>query len=199
MVIVTAKSDTTISVSGMGEYKQAGPYIYVPTDEETSILTWVGPIYFAPEGGLLLARFYMMTDYIKAPTEQLVLLSLFFMLVIMATIYCLAMLVLSGLRKVAGKPAPGSLGVSRNIAQAFYLAVVVNVVLCALSGMNFAEYASLKLHFVVSALTLPAFAVYVWFFIRQYKKKCSRADIRLCAITGTCLLIELIAVIALNL
>jgi len=195
--VVTAKDDTTLNVSGVGELAQVAPYRFTPTQDDAT--SWVGSVYFDPQDRAVHAQFYMSTDYIRMTTGQLVLLAILGVAFVLAALYSLVMLVTSGLRKLISKPAPSRLRVLRNTAHAFHLGVIVNVSLLGVSSLNFAEYSSLIPHFVVNALTLPVLVAYVAVFVKQVRQSPSRADVRLSVVTGLCLVTLLVTVVALNL
>ena len=194
-VIVKARDNVTIELPHSGEYKQAAPYVFI--NEEGDILR------AACKNGRVDTISAMSVDFIKRPTLQLVLDYSLFGLVILAGSFCLITLCASGLRQIVKRPRPEKcrLRAGRNIACAFYLAVAANWILFKLTSTDFTDTVPFL---VINALTLPAFAAYMWFFIKTVfiktnKTDYSKNDIRLGAITGLCLLIELIAVISFNL
>ena len=189
-IIVTAKDDTTIELFSI-EYKQTEPYVFVSDDGYA--------VQFISKAGKVDMLAWPGSTFIKEPSELLVFECSLLGLLMLAAVYCIVTLCASGLRKLISKPVKSRLRVARNITCTFYLAIIANVFMCAQAAMSDPEYASLVSHFIVSALTLPAFVAYVWFFIKTDKKKYSKADVQLSVITGICFLIELISVVVFNL
>ena len=197
-IIVKAIDDVTIELPRIGEFKQVAPYVFI--NEEGHILR------AANKNGKVDKISDMSVDLIKRPTLHIVLDYSLFGLVILAGGFCLVTLCGSGLRQIIRKPKPekSRLKTGRNIACAFYLAVVVNWVLFKQTATDFTDT---TLFLAINILTLPAFAVYMWFFIKTAKTAFvktdnvdySKTDIRLGLIAGICLMIELLAVISFNL
>jgi uncharacterized membrane protein len=198
--IVIAKDDTTITIGTtmkgvqivvFEELTQIAPYVF--QGERGGILRFVS------EDGEVTKIMTMSCDLTRKPIGQVIFDYALLWSVYLAAGYCAVTLIASAIRKLVKKPARNRLRVLRNIGGGFYLAILANVFICVDKIDNWAEYNTLIPHFVINALTLPAFVAYLVFFFRINKKDCTRADKRLGIITGVCLLLLFIAVLAFNL
>jgi hypothetical protein len=198
--IVKVKDDFTVTVGTtkkgikpevFGELKQVAPYIF--QDEDGFLFR------FAQEGGKVDKIMTISCDLTKKPMAQVVFDYTLLWAVYVAAGFCCVMLIGSAIRKIKSKPAKNRLKVLRNIGAGFYLGILANVFICVDRMDHWPEYHTLIPHFAINMLAIPAFVMYVVFFFRTDKKASSRADIRLNAITGVCLLIMLISVVAFDL